>query len=118
MPDRPEDCVPEEAFVCARSGLHEVLRFGLLGGYDGARSWSLATGSIGASAEQRMVEVHEGLHHELQISSGWGLVSGMAWELARRGVRPSAFGELFNVMVEESRQTHEVFDLLRVFRTA
>ncbi|MFC8286397.1 hypothetical protein [Streptomyces cyaneofuscatus] len=56
-----------------------------------------------------MVETHEGLHHELQASTGYGLVSAMALLLSRRGFRPLALPELFDAMVEGSRQTHEVF---------
>jgi hypothetical protein len=92
-----------------QDSLDSVLWFGLLGGYDGADSWSVEFSTIRGPAELRMVEWHEGLHHELQLSSGWGLVSGMAWLLAGRGRRKHALGELFHAMTGASRLVHEVF---------
>ncbi|MFE2070604.1 hypothetical protein ACFXDH_51015 [Streptomyces sp. NPDC059467] len=96
-------------FPCARDGLAATLRSGLLGGYDGAGSWSLALRNLRDGDEQLMVETHEGLHHELQASTGYGLVSAMALLLSKRGFRPLALPELFDAMVEGSRETHEVF---------
>src|ERR1039457_6335258 len=96
-------------FSCARSGLAQTLRQGLLGGYDGAGAWILALDSIRDGDEQLMVETHEGLHHELQASSGFGLVSAMVLLLAQRGTRPHALKELFHGLVDSSRLTHELF---------
>jgi hypothetical protein len=96
-------------FSCARSGLAQTLRQGLLGGYDGAGAWILALDSIRDGDEQLMVETHEGLHHELQASSGFGLVSAMVLLLAQRGTRPHALKELFHGLVGSSRLTHELF---------
>ncbi|MEU6198639.1 hypothetical protein [Streptomyces sp. NPDC047061] len=96
-------------FPCARDGLVATLRSGLLGGYDGAGAWLLALDNLRDGDEQLMVETHEGLHHELQASTGYGLVSAMALLLSKRGFRPLVLPELFDVMVEGSRQTHEVF---------
>jgi hypothetical protein len=56
-----------------------------------------------------MTEMHEGLHHELQLGTGWGLQSSMAWLLASRGFWPYALGELFEALVADSAQMHEVF---------
>ncbi|MER8004663.1 hypothetical protein [Streptomyces sp. NPDC094149] len=97
------------AFSCARDGLTAMLRSGLLGGYDGAGAWVLALDNLRNGDEQLMVETHEGLHHELQASTGYGLISAMALLLSKRGFRPLVLPELFDVMVEGSRQTHEVF---------
>lgn len=96
-------------FRCAGQGLDSLLQFGVLGSYDGAGAWSLVLANIDGDDEQRMAEMHEALHHELQISSGWGLVSSMAWLLSSRGFRRRALGEVSRVMVDESRHTHEVF---------
>jgi hypothetical protein len=100
---------PGRMFKCGRVGLDASLRFGSLGAYDGAAAWALTLANIRDDDEQWMAELHEGLHHELQISSGWGLIAGMAWLLAGRGFRKHYLSELFHVMVEESRDTHEVF---------
>ncbi len=96
-------------FGCAGENLSSTLKFGALGSYDGADRWSLMLASIGGGDEQFMTERHEGLHHELQLGTGWGLLSSMAWLLAGRGVRPHALSELFEAMVVDSTQTHEVF---------
>jgi hypothetical protein len=100
---------PERMFKCGTLGLDASLRFGSLGGYDGAAAWALTLANIRDDDEQWMAELHEGLHHELQISSGWGLIASMAWLLAGRGFRKHSLSELFHVMVEESRDTHEMF---------
>jgi hypothetical protein len=97
------------AFRCTRGGLRRVLEASLLGGYDGAGAWSLVLPALRNADEQLLVESHEGLHHELQATSAWGLVSAMAKLLAARDVRPSQLGELFDVMVIRSTRTHELF---------
>jgi len=91
--------------ACARTGLETVL----LGAYDGAGSWSITVNSLRSSDEQLMVETHEGLHHELQASTSYGLVASVAAQLAGRGVRRYALREVFQEMVDNSRQVHEVF---------
>ncbi len=96
-------------FGCAGENLSSTLKFGALGSYDGADRWSLMLANIGSDNEQFMTEAHEGLHHELQLCTGWGLLSSMAWLLASRGFRPHALSELFEAMVADSTQTHEVF---------
>lgn len=98
-----------DTLKCGRIGLGDTLRFGFLGGYDGAHLWTLASANFRGGEEQRMTELHEWLHHELQSSSPWGLVSAMAWLLSNRGFRKHALSELFQVMVTESQNTHEVF---------
>jgi hypothetical protein len=96
-------------FACARDGLARTLEQGLLGGYDGAGAWVLAVRNLRGDSEQLMVEAHEGLHHELQTSSGLGLVSAMALLLAQRAFRPHALAELFHGLANDSAHTHEVF---------
>jgi hypothetical protein len=97
--------IPCTAFACSRDGLASVL----LGGYDGSGSWSLATPNISSPNEQLLVETHEGLHHELQASTGYGLVASLSAQLAGRGVRPYALREVFQEMVGQSQRVHEVF---------
>src|ERR1035437_9377410 len=96
-------------FSCARSGLAQTLRQGLLGGYDGAGAWMLALDSIRDGDEQLMGETHEGLHHALQASSGFGLVRAMGLFLAQRGTRPRTLKELLHGLVHSPRLTHELF---------
>ncbi|SES40029.1 hypothetical protein SAMN04487818_112145 [Actinokineospora terrae] len=81
----------------------------LLGGYDGSSSWSVVLPGLRGSDEQQMVEFHEGLHHELQVTSPYGLVTALAASLARRGFRVNGLSELFIDLVQESTQVHETF---------
>ncbi|MFS8102100.1 hypothetical protein LFM09_33740 [Lentzea alba] len=97
------------AYRCDRDGLADTLREGLLGGYDGMGTWTLVLRNIGNGDEQLMVGTHEGLHHEFQASSPFGLVAAMGALLARRGYRASTLDELFESMVEYSTATHETF---------
>ncbi|WP_426502655.1 hypothetical protein ACPPVO_34120 [Dactylosporangium sp. McL0621] len=93
------------AFACSRGGLASVL----LGGYDGTGSWSLVTANVHDPDEQMLVETHEGLHHELQASTAFGLVASLSGQLAGRGVRRFALRETFREMVDRSQRVHEVF---------
>ncbi|MFT4083904.1 MAG: hypothetical protein QM638_15085 [Nocardioides sp.] len=96
------------SFVCSRS-LTNALGGRLLGAYDGSGAWQIYLSELGNSEEQLYVEMHEGMHHELQASTGWGLVSAMASELARRGFRREPLEAVFHRMVEHSRSAHEMF---------
>ncbi len=96
------------AFRCSRE-LNQVLGAGLLGGYDGAGAWSVVLPALRGAEEQLLVESHEGLHHELQASTPWGLVGAMAKLLANRDVQPDHLGAVFDDMVMRSTQVHEQF---------
>lgn len=95
-------------FACAK-GLASSLDARLLGSYDGAGAWQVFVSELGSGEEQLFVEMHEGMHHELQASTGWGLVSAMASELALRKYRPGPLRSVFWRMVERSRTVHEMF---------
>lgn len=95
-------------FACGR-GLASALDSRLLGSYDGAGAWRIYASEIRSGEEQLYVEMHEGLHHEYQASTGWGLVSAMASELAIRGYRTGPLRSLFERMVTLSRTPHEMF---------
>ncbi|MGQ4436276.1 MULTISPECIES: hypothetical protein [unclassified Streptomyces] len=96
-------------FACQRDGLTRTLDRGLLGGYDGAGAWRAELPEFQGPEEQLMVENHEGLHHELQASSPWGRLTAHASLVSRAGFRRGVLGEIFDVMVEGCRQTHECF---------
>src|SRR6266516_2544004 len=98
-----------EVLTCARQGLAAALRFDQFGAYDGTDGWVLVIRNLRGLDEQSMTETHEALHHDLQWSSGWGLLSSGARLLARIGFRRHALGELFLEMVELARNTHETF---------
>ncbi len=96
------------SFACARD-LASAIDTRLLGSYDGAGAWRIFLSELGNAEEQLYVEMHEGMHHELQASTGWGLVSAMASELANCGFRATPLRALFARMVETSRGAHEMF---------
>ncbi|MBE1489168.1 PHP domain-containing protein [Plantactinospora soyae] len=94
-----------QAFACSRDGLATVL----LGGYDGTGSWSIAAPQMRGDDEQLLVETHEGLHHELQSSTMYGLVASLSAQLSGRGVSRYRLREAFQEMVDRSQHVHEVF---------
>jgi len=95
--------------MCAIEGLAAVFGFDQLGAYDGTDGWYLMIRNLPGQDQRSMTETHEALHHDLQWSSGWGLLSSGVQVLARRGFRPHAFRELFLQLVEHARNTHETF---------
>lgn len=98
-----------ETLSCARDHLADVLRFDQYGAYDGSDSWALAMESLTGPAQVSMTEMHEALHHELQRSSGWGLLASGAGILARSGFRRHALREVFLRLVDQSRDSHETY---------
>lgn len=65
--------------------------------------------SLTGPAQVSMTEMHEALHHELQRSSGWGLLASGAGILARSGFRRHALREVFLRLVDQSRDSHETY---------
>lgn len=96
-------------FACEQDGLPSVLERGLLGAYDGVGGWRTELSPLKDGDEQLMVEIHEGLHHNLQASTGWGRLSAHALMLSRSGYRQNVLGEVFDLMTEGCRQTHETY---------
>ncbi|MEV0570318.1 hypothetical protein [Dactylosporangium sp. NPDC050588] len=56
-----------------------------------------------------MVSVHERLHHELQHTTSWGLLTRFAKDLAEHGVAPDRLLRLFRFGRDRARQVHEVY---------
>lgn len=96
-------------FACERAGLAQTLSPQTLGEYDGSGLWRVFLGVLTSTREQMLVEFHEGLHHELQSSSAWGLVCAVASALAADGFRTSDLNDLATRMIDASRLTHETF---------
>lgn len=96
-------------FACERAGLAQSLHPQTLEDYDGSGLWRVFLGALTGTREQLLVEFHEGLHHELQASSAWGLVCAIASALARGGFRTSELNAMALRMIEASRLTHETF---------
>jgi hypothetical protein len=59
-----------------------VLGSGNLGGHDGVGFWSVHTGHVGTHDRQHRVSIHERLHHELVMSTPWGLLTSVLGSLA------------------------------------
>lgn len=95
-------------FAC-EGNLPSALGGRLLGAYDGAGSWRVFLQELSGDQEQSFVEMHEGMHHELQTSTGWGLVCALAAGLVERDYRTDALRPAFECMVESSRGVHEMF---------
>jgi hypothetical protein len=87
-------------FQCATVGMERVV----LGAHDGVMSWTLRVGAERTPAEQRLVSVHERLHHDLHQSSPWGLA------MSAVAAAPGALhGVLWRWLAEGCRATHEAF---------
>src|SRR5690348_5631998 len=85
----PSDQV-EPSYWCARSGGSEVL-----GSYDGLEAWTLYAAALLERDAQVVVSIHERLHHELQHTTPWGLITRFSADLARLGVDPQRLTRLF-----------------------
>lgn len=97
------------AFRCRSGRLGDSLRAGLLGGYSGSGSWSIFVEEIADADEHMVVQVHEALHHELQVSSIWGQITALSALLAEGGHRPLALSEVFDHGVIASTAVHEMY---------
>ena len=81
----------------------------LLGSYDGLESWTLHAGTLLEPWTQVVVSLHERLHHELQHTTPWGLVTRFAADLARLGVAERQLTRLFRFTRAEARTLHETY---------
>lgn len=97
------------AFHCRSGGLGSSLRESLLGGYSSDGSWSIYVTELEDADEHMVVQVHEALHHELQISTTWGQIGALSALLAARGRRPLALAEVFDHSVVHSTAVHESY---------
>jgi hypothetical protein len=96
--------IAQSSYWCARSGGSEIV-----GSYDGLESWTIFAANLTAREEQVMVSLHERLHHELQHSSPWGLVTRFAADLARLGVDRPRLSRLGAYCREQARYVHECY---------
>lgn len=103
----PDDDGP--SFACERGGFWETSSAGLLGAFDGRDSRDLHAYAVAPGDEQLLVSMHEHLHHELQWSTGWGVVAAMAGLLAESGVRTSELQAVADFANRRARHVHEVF---------
>lgn len=92
----------EPSFWCATSS-------DLLGGYRSGQ-WDVYRAALGESTSQIVVSLHERLHHELQYTTVWGLMTEMFARLAADHVAPADhFARLAAHGRDASRTVHETF---------
>jgi hypothetical protein len=104
-----DDDSGEPMFACERDHFWAGSPDGMLGSFDGRDARDLHAYAVGAGDEQLLVSMHEQLHHELQWSTGWGLVAAMAGLLAASGTRPVELRAVADFANRRARHVHEVF---------
>jgi hypothetical protein len=95
------------SYWCARSGAAEIL-----GSYDGLEAWTLYAAKVLERDAQAVVSIHERLHHELQHTTPWGLITRFAADLARLDVDAPRLTRLFQFCRAEARTVHETYATL------
>lgn len=104
-----DDDAAEPLFACERADVWAGSPDGILGSFDGRDARDLHVYAVGAGDEQLLVSMHEQLHHELQWSTGWGLVAAMAGLLAASGTRTVELNAVADFANRRARHIHEVF---------
>lgn len=97
----------EPSYWCARSGAAEIL-----GSYDGLEAWTLYAARVLERDAQAVVSIHERLHHELQHTTPWGLITRFAADLARLDLDAPRLTRLFRFCRAEARTVHETYATL------
>lgn len=82
---------------------------GPLGGYDGVDLWTLRSWSTTTEHGRVVGSLHERLHHELQNTTLWGLLTRFCDDLRRSGVRSNTSRVLFWIGVLRAQEVHEVY---------
>jgi hypothetical protein len=92
-------------FRCERAGLKSLL----LGGYDGTGTWTIVRSAVSDAAEHMVVQAHEAMHHELQLSTTWGRLCALSGLLGKRSSTPRRYLDVFDAAVDSSRTVHEIY---------
>jgi hypothetical protein len=80
-----------------------------LGGYDGVDLWTLRVWNVSSVHEQVFASLHERLHHELQSSTLWGLLTRFSDDFLRDSRYRQSARLLFWIGVLRSQLVHEVY---------
>src|SRR5437762_1108997 len=80
-----------------------------LGAYDGVELWSIRLRRGASPEEQALISLHERLHHELQHTTLWGLITRFAGEALRAGIGTFTARKIFWIGVMRSREVHETY---------
>lgn len=81
----------------------------LLGSFDGRDARDLHAYAVDPGDAQLLVSVHELLHHDLQWSTGWGLIGAMAGLLATSDSDPDRLKSVANYANRQAKHVHEIF---------
>src|SRR5689334_12121429 len=82
---------------------------GTLGRHDGIGFWSLHTARIGDHDAQSLVSAHERLHHELVMSTPWGLLTSALGTLGEARPNRTIFEDMFLRACSWSTTVHETY---------
>lgn len=86
-----------------------ILASGDLGGHDGIGFWTLHTARLGSHDRQHRVSVHERLHHDLIMSTPWGLLTSVLGALAGRAEPTIEHEDMFLRAAAWSTDVHETY---------
>lgn len=99
----------EPNFACEANDFLAAQDRTLLGSFDGRDARHLHAYAVPPGEAQLLVSLHEHLHHELQWSTAWGLLSAMSGLLAEGGVDPERLAPVSTFSNRRARNVHEVF---------
>lgn len=112
-PDHREECPSDQEgtilFRCSSEGFLAHAGPERLGSFDGRDARDLHAYAVGPGDAQLLVSMHEHLHHELQWSTGWGLLAAMAGLLAASGTDPERLRAVESFANRRARHVHEIF---------
>jgi hypothetical protein len=80
-----------------------------LGGYDGVDLWTLRGWNLTGVHEQVFASLHERMHHELQSTTLWGLITRFADDFLRDPRYRVSGRLLFWVGVMRAQSVHETY---------
>lgn len=96
-------------FACQSGDFLASAGESLLGSFDGRDARDLHAYAVEPGDAQLLVSIHEQLHHELQWSTGWGLIGAMAGLLAACDSEPGRLKSLASHANRQAKHVHEVF---------
>jgi hypothetical protein len=82
---------------------------GPLGGYDGVEMWTVRAWSATSAQGRVAASLHERLHHELQNTTLWGLLTRFCDDFRRAGVSVATTHAVFWIGVMRSQRVHETY---------
>jgi hypothetical protein len=96
-------------FRCAGQVFSHYAEDRLLGAFDGTDRRELRLHVLADKSTQVLVSLHENLHHDLQWSTGWGVLAAFCGMLAEANVNADRMRAVATFANEACRRVHEVF---------